>query len=159
MVLQDIGCLLESVFDRLSECLIGEMRDTVMRGADDACISPVAGKISSPVYVFVRSAQAVLQCFGQFWMKSQLGSRRHQFYQRWRFEVHERIVDMDNAALTVADQDRTGVNGLVLGHEFQSRRDRKVEKIGKLSLRGDVFYWRRVPIQLWLLLMMTARAD
>ena len=140
MVFQRIGRLIERVVDRLTKCLIGQMRDTVMRGADDACVSPVAGKIFRPANEFVRRASALLQCIGHFWVESQLGFGRDQFYQRWRGEIHERIVDMDNAALTVANENRTGVDRLVFGHEFESRRNRKVEQIGKLLLRGKVFY-------------------
>ena len=81
MVLQGIGRLLKRVFDRLAECLIGQVRDTVMRGADDAGISPVTGKFSCPAHEFVRCASALLQCIGQFWMEAQLGFGRDHFYQ------------------------------------------------------------------------------
>ena len=43
MGFQGIGRLFERVFDCLTERLIGQMRDTVMRSTDDACVSPVAG--------------------------------------------------------------------------------------------------------------------
>ena len=92
------------------------------------------------------------------WNRS-LGAGATIFINDGGGEVHERIVDMNNAALTVTDEYRTGVNGLVLGHEFQSRRDRKVEQIAKLLLRGNVFYECGVPVQLRLSLMMTPRAD